>query len=428
MKCSYRRDGRQSYMILEGLPEEVGYEKRMLQENEVHGLIPFSSVCQNDQVQIWYDITGRKSLRDYMEQEQPLTLPFLKRLLNQLSALDGECSRYLLNTSHICMNPDTIYIKGRNESFTVQLCYCPLEMNSHDNGLLAVMEYLISLVDHSNEELCRICYDLYDTASENSCSMQMLCAIVDRDKEQDPETGLLISEENDWPGNQRHLGEEYQNAFQDKNDYFKGDLLKKPLKKPLKKAERKDGALSDTVSTEKVTGEQSSKNLFVRIFQKMEDLFRKVLHREGKKVKEKKQQLFPDRQDNKPVLVFDLDEEAEEEGTMLLIASPDQTDAFAETEIRGVLRYEGTENFDDIILNQPVITVGSAIDNTVVLNEPSISRHHARIYRRNDGVFLEDLNSLNGTRIEEEYLAAHEKRKLEAGRRIFFAAEPFLVV
>ncbi len=47
---------------------------------------------------------------------------------------------------------------------------------------------------------------------------------------------------------------------------------------------------------------------------------------------------------------------------------------------------------------QPV-TIGRALDNDVVVDHPSVSRHHARISARGAGWLLEDLGSSNGTHI-----------------------------
>lgn len=43
------------------------------------------------------------------------------------------------------------------------------------------------------------------------------------------------------------------------------------------------------------------------------------------------------------------------------------------------------------------LTIGRRDDNSIVLNEQHVSGKHARIIVRNDSLFIEDLNSTNGT-------------------------------
>jgi ABC-type multidrug transport system ATPase subunit/ABC-type multidrug transport system permease subunit len=48
-------------------------------------------------------------------------------------------------------------------------------------------------------------------------------------------------------------------------------------------------------------------------------------------------------------------------------------------------------------LDKKIITIGRGSDNDIVLDAPQVSRHHARILRKNKAFFLEDLASANGT-------------------------------
>jgi pSer/pThr/pTyr-binding forkhead associated (FHA) protein len=43
------------------------------------------------------------------------------------------------------------------------------------------------------------------------------------------------------------------------------------------------------------------------------------------------------------------------------------------------------------------LSLGRAPDNDVVLDDPQVSRHHARLMRRGDQIMVEDLGSTNGT-------------------------------
>ncbi len=50
-------------------------------------------------------------------------------------------------------------------------------------------------------------------------------------------------------------------------------------------------------------------------------------------------------------------------------------------------------------LDRKIVTLGRGDDNDVVLDDPQVSRHHARIRREGDAYFVEDLASANGTYI-----------------------------
>lgn len=44
-----------------------------------------------------------------------------------------------------------------------------------------------------------------------------------------------------------------------------------------------------------------------------------------------------------------------------------------------------------------VVTIGRSLENTVVVPDPSVSRRHLRVVISNNGMYVEDLGSTNGT-------------------------------
>jgi diguanylate cyclase (GGDEF)-like protein len=52
-------------------------------------------------------------------------------------------------------------------------------------------------------------------------------------------------------------------------------------------------------------------------------------------------------------------------------------------------------------LENPEITIGRGADNAIVLDMDNVSRMHARVVQKSDGIFLEDLNSTNGTYVND---------------------------
>lgn len=55
-------------------------------------------------------------------------------------------------------------------------------------------------------------------------------------------------------------------------------------------------------------------------------------------------------------------------------------------------------------LNKGIITIGRDITNDIVINDPEVSRHHARLTQTGAGYTLEDLGSTNGTFVNGQRL------------------------
>lgn len=71
-------------------------------------------------------------------------------------------------------------------------------------------------------------------------------------------------------------------------------------------------------------------------------------------------------------------------------------------------------------LTDDTVTIGRAGDNTLVLDHPSVSSHHAQISPGGEGFILKDLGSTNGTELNGEACSADGEYQLSAGDKIRF--------
>ena len=53
------------------------------------------------------------------------------------------------------------------------------------------------------------------------------------------------------------------------------------------------------------------------------------------------------------------------------------------------------------------MTIGRSPDATVFLDDVTVSRNHALLVRRRDGLYIDDLGSLNGTYVNRRRIESH---------------------
>lgn len=70
-------------------------------------------------------------------------------------------------------------------------------------------------------------------------------------------------------------------------------------------------------------------------------------------------------------------------------------------------------------------TIGRDSSNTIAINDPEISRHHARMTQQGGKIVLEDLGSTNGTSVDGNRLSA--PHVLKAGETISFGEDIIFV-
>ena len=84
----------------------------------------------------------------------------------------------------------------------------------------------------------------------------------------------------------------------------------------------------------------------------------------------------------------------------------------------GVILQDGSER-----AVAPGFTIGRADDNDLVVDKPTVSRHHALVTEEGDRWFLEDRGSFNGTFLNGSRIQAGAKVPLRHGDRIGLGAE-----
>jgi len=73
-----------------------------------------------------------------------------------------------------------------------------------------------------------------------------------------------------------------------------------------------------------------------------------------------------------------------------------------------------------IILENPFFMIGRAKDVDLLYDDIKVSRYHSQILLEEDGCYLVDLNSTNGTFLNDKKLTAEKKYELNSGDIILF--------
>ncbi len=356
-------------MIIEGEYVDVGYEEKMLQENTIDVLLGFYTMEMNGYLQFWYDISGKKSLRDFFEQEG-VTKENLYTIFRLISEAYLRLSEFLIREEAIYMDPDTVFLEQHKSYIVVFLCYCPLSHCDYLEQLRNIMRFIIAAVDHRQPEITELCYELFAITEQRSFSLGDLLL---RLKDEQKEAQIEIQKE-DIINAAREVGE----------DFFEEEL--------------------EAEETEK-------RGFFDVIMENFTNWRQKYFHR--------KEELFPEN-DMLEDLEFDEMESATE--TVLLAENPNFC--------CGKLMYEGGGNGDkDYIISHSPFRIGSKEGgNDAVLHSPVVSRYHAKIYKRDGVYYLEDLNSKNGTYLNGQMISYHEAMPIKSKDTISFADVVYRVV
>jgi len=73
-----------------------------------------------------------------------------------------------------------------------------------------------------------------------------------------------------------------------------------------------------------------------------------------------------------------------------------------------VIRSGGGRSGETFLVSGDQMTIGRSPDAEVFLDDVTVSRNHALLVRRRDGVYIDDLGSLNGTYVNRRRIESHK--------------------
>jgi hypothetical protein len=357
------------------------------------GLLPVEKAYVDGNGQYWYNISGRQSLDTYCR-VQEIGMEFIERLIVSICSEMEILEWNLIHTGCLMLDPELIFITNSSREFIFTIYPC----GSHcvEDEFQQMMEYLLTRVDHRDTSAVRAAYGIYEKTLQTGYSILDIRDEIMRAKQEAAAPVETAREETPWRERET---------------------------KPARAG--KESKVSETA--EKEPEQPTAWQRFLELLvawgildevprKKRTEKTEKQEKREKKEKKEKRTK--KEKQEKESEVVY-----PEEEiilppppvirPTVCLTSYPGKP--------RGILLYQGRDQLQDILLERRMTRIGNGSEADAVIDRDTISKLHARIDREESTFYIEDLNSTNGTFVNEEPLAYKERRKLQQNDIVSFA-------
>jgi hypothetical protein len=374
---------------------EPDFDERMMMKQQIPGLLSMEKCYMDGEGQFWYDISGRQSLDTFCRMK-PVGQVFLEQMVHSICDEIRTLEQHLVDAGCLSLAPELIYVSNRTE----ELAFTAIPGSTSDvaTGFRELMEYLLTRVDHKDAKAVQLAYDIYEKTLDEGYSIA------------DIHNSIIQSHLVETSGHsQPYRQVEPFGVTQNPNSTAAGKsnvTMEKSRESVVKPFEIFSTGRKDNKSTQKEkTHSFWEGELSVRV--------KEILESWKKKFKKN----VPESQSEWRVVYPD--DELQEEIHNRIHPTVCLSDYREHPE--GLLLYEGYENFSNIRLENRSHQIGQSDDSDITIAKDTISRYHARIECQNSDYYLEDLNSTNGTFVNEKQLTYKEKRKLESNDIIRFA-------
>ena len=396
---TYERNYNHNYMILKAKEREyTSFSERIVQENEIPGLLPCQFRVLEGNLFFYYEISGKRTLSQLF-QKKKIGGTEMRRLLAALSMLQRESQRYLLDFRKCILLPEYLY-----SNFDIKQLYAVYYPDYEGEETLGeIGSFFIEHVDYQEAEAVELAYSFQQRIMEENLNLELIVEDLLRDKKAEVFSKDIFCERKEEANNvyttkvDEILPYETGEASVKEESHYHVNLLKEKWK------------IGDLACIQDVRNFLNG----LTVFKKKE---------KGKKEKRRK---------DKPVYEAELDlgENVEEAPFFQQSMPSEETQFFSSMEEKGIhsLVYQGREKLPDLELEVFPYIIGKGekgIDGRLEL--PTISRIHSQLDYINDSYFISDLNSTNGTFLNGERLPPNIRRTLSVGDRVQFAGEKYI--
>lgn len=363
LQCNYER------VHLQDRPDEQRYQYCILTRGGIRGLLPCSLRYINGEAYLYYDITSRQNVAQ-LYGKQVIDRAWFRDFLWSYEQVCQELGRFLLDEKNILVYPEQIFEDLGNHNFF----FLYLPYNEEGNGFMRFLEFVLEHLDYDDVELVERVYFMYEQY-EKYGDVYLQGQIF--------EDGRSLSE-----GVEQEKLVDSVMCFENEGN-VESDLV----------VGREEGAFTP-VSEEPP---KERKSFFGRFGLKRKKYTEQKLQyqetmlaaMEGRAVAEETEYLEEDY--GRTIYI---EQKAEEQGISKLYTPDGRVIAKLEKDVFVIGKQKGEVD--------------------LVLEDDTISRLHSRICKEGDIVYLEDLNSTNGTFKNGLRLQPYEKRRLEEGDEVRF--------
>lgn len=406
-EVSYQRNIAGSYMKIP-VSRINEFDERLILKKKLPGLIPVERCFMDGRGEYWYQITGKQSLDTYCRL-QDVSVAFIEQVILSVCSEIEILEWNLLDINCLQLEPELVYIS--NQTQEVLFCVYPENTQDISLGFQQLMEYLLTRIDHKDEEMVRLGYGIYEkTLREGYNILDIREFIVQRRNERNPQ--IQDNSEMDGLGKATE-GKRKSDKVAKQDRIRNADRTGKQEEKGvLKKQVEEACPVSETGVRDWRNGLGKTQEIWAAM-QETWGHIRKLL----------KTPLIPERTKKKELSQADFFYDTEEEEELEPVIEIHPTVCIGQGNLReeGLLLYEGRDTYPDYHIQKEVCTVGKDQASDLLLQKETVSRHHAKIRKMEDGYYIEDLNSTNGTYLNDELLSYKEPRLLHSSDLICFA-------
>jgi len=167
LKMDFVNDMKDNFLRI-NYTESNLFEINMLTENKIPHFLPVEKRNINGEKYLYYKITGRQTLESILT-ERRLDKEWFDNIIQSIDSAINSAEDYFLAVAGICLSPDKMF--WNYEEQVVEFVYGPIE-NAQNITMIELGEFFIEHVDYNDSDVVSAVQRFYNQALDNSIILE----------------------------------------------------------------------------------------------------------------------------------------------------------------------------------------------------------------------------------------------------------------
>lgn len=427
MKTGYKRSMGHNYLLLQNdenySNSADSYQMRTFLENQITGLLPCEIQKVNGEEVFYYDITGCQNIVHLFEKDK-FKKQDLEKLFLSVAQTTEVLEEYLLERNKMLFSPTYVY--QNMESGNYQFIWFVYSQKTFETEFRSLTEYLLPKIDHEDKAAVAVGYGVYRISMEEYMDIKGMRQqiFLEHETVQGKKTEQKTYEYEEKSGNE----EERQKIL---DEFYEEESEETTSWRMILSIASVILFLASLYLFRRNWYVLLAEGIFLLIVALGAGIWYLGYHRKKKRANTIKKVSKITEDITQDEFYEECHEEWSEKEEQKKINSTENMTVILDNRAGSgaYLRCLDDAAEKIYLIEKETLLIGmrrEAVD--IWLNFPTVSRLHAKIIHREDGDYLVDLNSRNGTLLNGEYLNPEEEYCLENKSMISFAQVRFVYI
>lgn len=381
------------------------YCMKMLENNDIEGFLPTRSVSVNNQLSYLYDISGNIPLEEKYSGKE-LSAEDIVRIAGQIREIIEVSESYMLNIDGVLF--DIRYIFCGINDMSWNFVYNSSAASDARDGIKRVLEFILGKLDHKDGNAVILGYGLYKRVCHGEIPITRIFDNIEELTEDKKDVEYELNRRQYPSVMPESIIQEEEKTSPDYKKYIISGVAV---------------GVAAVILAAVLSGAAMAVVVFLiciavlaafLIFKMRGQFWERIVRREVDMPYEADTpQLSVSRQNVMAGVTSNIVDNA----TVLM--------SMENTSLRRIVK-DGPR--DEYMLTQGNVSIGSGASADILIKDSGISRLHARLTKEGEMYFIKDMNSTNGTWVNEHRLSVYEMCPVKNGDIIRLAQSRFELI